>query len=55
MIYEDEYLNGERKNIKEYDFNYNGNLIFEVVYLNEKRNGKGKEYNEENFLIFEGE
>ena len=38
--------------IKEYD--YRGNLLFEGNYLNGERNGKGKEY-ENNELIFEGE
>ena len=38
-----------RKNI------INGKLIFEGEYLNGKRNGKGKEYNDNNELIFEGE
>ena len=43
LIYEGEYLNGERKGKgKEYDFN--GKLEFEGEYLNGKRNGKGKEY-----------
>ena len=39
-------------NIKEYD--YEGKLIFEGEYLNGKRNGKGKEYENDN-LKFEGE
>ena len=30
-------------------------LIFEGEYLNEKRNGKGKEYNDDGELTFEGE
>ena len=32
-----------------------GKLIYEGEYLNEKRNGKGKEYINKNELIFEGE
>ena len=40
--------------IKEYN-SYNNRLIFEGQYSNEKRNGEGKEYNEEGKLIFEGE
>ena len=36
------------------EFNFDGLLIFEGEYLNRKRNGKGKEY-EEGKLIFEGE
>ena len=39
--------------IKEYS-NINGLLLFEGNYLNGKRNGKGKEYND-NKIIFEGE
>ena len=39
---------------KEYQ-SYNDKLIFEGEYLNGKRNGKGKEYNEYGELIFEGE
>ena len=43
MVFEGEYINGERKGKgKEYD--YNGNLKFEGEYLNKKRNGKGEEY-----------
>ena len=34
---------------------YNNNEIFKGYYLNGKRNGKGKEYNDEGKLIFEGE
>jgi len=37
---------------KEYD-RYSGDLLFKGVYLNNKRNGKGKEFC--NNLIFEGE
>ena len=33
----------------------NNYLIFEGEYLNGKRNGKGKEYNENGELLFEGE
>ena len=33
---------------------YNDDLIFEGEYSNGRRNGKGKEYNEEGKLIFEG-
>ena len=38
---------------KEYD--YDGSLEFEGVYLNGLRNGKGKEYNYKGELKFEGE
>ena len=34
---------------------YDGKLIFERVYLNGEKNGKGKEYNLDSKLIFEGE
>ena len=37
---------------KEYFF---GRLKFEGEYLNGKKNGKGKEYDEDGILIFEGE
>ena len=53
MIYEGEYLNGER-NGKEYD--NGGNLIFEGEFIKGKRfNGKEKEYDYRCKLIFEGE
>ena len=48
IIYE---LNGE---IKEFN-NLNGNLIYEGKYLNRKRNGKGKEYDIDGKINFEGE
>ena len=38
---------------KEYD-KYNDELVFEGEYLNRKRNGKGKEQNDDGQLIFEG-
>ena len=38
---------------KEYDA-YTDDLIYEGEYLNGKRNGKGKEYNEIGNVIFEG-
>ena len=41
-------------NGREYILNTN-KLIFEGEYLNGKRNGKGKEYNNEGELIFEGD
>ena len=52
LIYEGEYLNGER-NGKGNEYR-NGNLIFKGEYLNGERNGKGKEYFN-NKLLFEGE
>ena len=39
---------------KEYD-NYKNRVIFEGEYKNLKRNGKGKEYNNEGKILFEGE
>ena len=38
-----------------YEFNQDGDLIFEGEYLNGKRNEKGKEYNIYKDLIFDGE
>ena len=57
LIYEGEYLNGERNGKgKEYDNNGNINIIFEGEYSNNKLwNGLSKEYNSNNKLIFEGE
>ena len=55
LIYEGEYINGERNGYgKEYD-SYNGNLIYVGEYLNGKKNGYGKEYSYNGSLIFEGE
>ena len=48
------YIREEFGRIKEYN-SYNNRLIFEGEYSNGKRNGYGKEYNEEGKLIFEGE
>ena len=39
---------------KEYNSN-NDKLLFEGIYANGKRNGNGKEYNEERNITFEGE
>ena len=67
LIFEGEYLNGERngkgkeyicrdRDLKLNIFYANFKLIFEGEYLNGKRNGKGKEYNDYNGkLEFEGE
>ena len=52
LIFEGEYLNGERWKGKEYW--YNGEILFKGEYLNGKRS-KGKEYNYEEELLFEGE
>ena len=56
LILESEYLNGYKVNLKGKEFNnYNGKLTFEGEYFENKRNGKGKEYDEEGNIIFEGE
>ena len=41
-------------NVKEYNW-LTGKLIYEGEYSNGERNGKGKEYNDKNELIFKGE
>ena len=38
LIFEGEYLNGERWNGKRKEFDDNGKLIFEEEYLNGKKN-----------------
>jgi len=48
------YIIEEYGTLKEYN-SYNDDLIFEGGCSNGKRNGNGKEYNEEGQLIFEGE
>ena len=54
MIFEGEYLNGER-NGKGKEYN-DDKLLFEGEYLNGKRwNGKVNENNNDGKLIFEGE
>ena len=52
-IFSGEYLNGERKQGKEY--NYNGYIVYEGEYLNGKRHGKGKVYDDNDRLKYEGE
>jgi len=48
LEFEGEYLNGRRWYGKIKSYYYNGNLSFEGDYLNGERNGKRKEYlNEE--------
>ena len=54
LIYEGEYLNGERDGIGE-EYNENGNIMFKGEYRNGKRHGKGKELNLYKELIFEGD
>ena len=52
LIFDEEYLNGEKNNIgKEYIDERE--LIYEGEYLNRKKNAKGKDNN--NSIIFEGE
>ena len=53
MVFEGEYLNGDKWNGKRKEY-YNGKLRFEGEYSNGKRNGKGKEY-DDGKLIFDGE
>ena len=48
------YLEKEDDEIIEYNC-YNHQKLFEGHYSNGKRNGKGKEYDEDGSLIFEGE
>ena len=52
LLFEGEYLNGEGK-----EFDSNGNLNYKGKYLNGKRNGIGKEYdnNNNNKIKFDGE
>ena len=46
----------KEKNGETYEFDsYYNRLLFEGIYSNGKRNGYGKEYNEDGNLIFEGE
>ena len=54
LLFDGEYLNGERNGQgKEYSHR-NNILIFVGEYLNNQRNGKGKEYNNGK-LVFEGD
>ena len=59
LIYEGEYLNGERNGKgKEYRYNTIDKITFikfEGEYLNGKRNGKGKDLSIEGKILFEGE
>ena len=48
------YRKKEYGKVIEYN-KYNNRIIFEGYYSNGKKNGRGKEYNEEGDLIFEGE
>ena len=55
LIYEGEYLNGER-NGKGIEYDDYGYIKYECEYLNGKKNGKGKMFgdNEDHDLVFEG-
>ena len=55
LLFEGEFLNGEKNGKGKEYYNTLGELKFEGEYLNGKRNGKGKEYNLNGGLIFEGE
>ena len=53
-IFSGRYTVYETKRVlKEYN-SFNDKLIFKGNYLNGKKNGKGKEYNEDDIIIFEG-
>ena len=55
LIFEGEYLNGERSG-KGKIYGFNGDIIiFEGEYLKGKKNGRGKEYNIFSKITFEGE
>ena len=54
MLFEGEYLNGERNGIGKEYFS-DDTISFEGRYLNGKRNGEGKKYNLDGKLKFEGE
>jgi antitoxin component YwqK of YwqJK toxin-antitoxin module len=55
LLFEYEYLNGE-KNGKGKEYYYdNGKVYFEGEYINGQRNGKGKEFDYDGNLQFEGE
>ena len=57
LIFDGDHFNEEKWNGKEkiYVYNNNGELFFEVEYLNGVKNGKVKEYNYNGQLKFEGE
>ena len=52
LIFEGEYLNGQKWNDNCKEYYDNGQFIGN--YINGKRNGEGKEYNSNGELIFEG-
>ena len=49
LIYEDEYLNGKRWNVKKF------NIIGEFEFILKNRTGNIKDYNDDGKLIFEGD
>ena len=55
MYLSNKYIIYESNGIRNEYIGYNDRLIFEGEYLNGKRNGKGREYNDYGRLIFEGE
>ena len=52
LIFEGEFLNGQRRKGKEYDTN--GHIIFEGEYINGQRAGITREYITNGNLLFEG-
>ena len=52
LVFEGEYLNGERVKGKEY---HSGKIMYEGNFLRGKWNGNGREYNHNGKLRFEGE
>ena len=55
LIFEGEYINGQKWNGKGQEYDYDNKLILEREYLNGKKNGKAREYYEPGKLKFEGE
>ena len=53
LIFEEHYINGEIRKVKEY--NFQSQLLFDGEYLNGERNGKGKEYFYNGSIIYEGD
>ena len=54
MIFEGEYKYGKRDKGKERKYNFYGNLIMEIVYIDGIKSGKVYEYDNTGILIFEG-
>ena len=53
LIFKEQYINGEIRKVKEY--NFRSQLLFDGEYLNGERNGKGKEYFYNGSIIYEGD